>query len=478
MSTQAKTIPFQTKSAATPAFPTAILAIILVSYLVIVLDISIVLTGLPKIQRDLGFSSTSLAWVQSAYTLAFGGLLLLSARAGDLLGRRRVFLAGLALFTVASMAVGLSSSAAWMIASRAIQGIGAAILAPSSLALLTANFPEGPGRTRAVGYYGSIGGLGSGIGLVLGGFLADLISWRAGFFINLPIGLVLGWAALRYIPETEKTTGRLDVVGAITSTLGMTALVYGFMHVASAGWTNAGTVLSLLAGVLLLGLFVWNEGRTGTPIMPLRLFLSRERAGALIARVLFLGAMASFWFFTTQYLQEVLGLSALQAGLAFLPASVVIFGTALLVSRLTRLFGGARLLGLGLFIGAVGLGWLSRAGVDTPYLTGVALPMILIGAGQGMALAPMTASGIRGVGPEDAGAASGVVNVAHQLGNSLGLAVLVTVFAAAILNGAEPKMQLAHRISAALTGATVLQVLCILVALILIVRPALKEQRA
>jgi len=470
MNTEAA-VPFPARTT-TLVFPTAILAVILVSYLVIVLDISIVLTGLPKIQHDLGFSSTSLAWVQSAYTLAFGGLLLLSARAGDLLGRRRVFLAGLALFTLASMAVGLSSSAGWMIAARAVQGIGAAILAPSSLALLTANFPEGPGRTRAVGYYGSIGGLGSGIGLVLGGFLADLISWRAGFFINLPIGLVLAWAALRYIPETEKSTGKLDVLGAITSTLGMTALVYGFMHVASAGWANAGTLFSLLVGTLLLGLFVRTGGRAAQPIMPLGLFRSRERVGALIARVLFLGAMASFWFFTTQYLQEVLGLSALQAGLAFLPTSVVIFSMALLVSRLTRLFGRARLLGLGLFIGVVGLWWLSRAGVGTPYLTGVAWPMLLIGASQGMSLAPMTASGIQNVNPVDSGAASGLVNVAHQLGNSLGLAVLVTVFAAATLNGAEPKAQLAHRISAALAGATVLQVLCLLVALVLIVRPA------
>ncbi|GGJ77793.1 MFS transporter [Deinococcus aquiradiocola] len=478
MSTRTKTPPFQAESAATPANPTAVLAIILVSYLVIVLDISIVLTGLPKIQRDLGFSGTDLAWVQSAYTLAFGGLLLLSARAGDLLGRRRVFLAGLTLFTAASVAVGLSASAGWMIAARAVQGVGAAILAPSSLSLLTANFPEGPGRTRAVGYYGSIGGLGSGVGLVLGGFLADLISWRAGFFINLPIGLLLGWAALRYIPETVRSSGRLDVAGAITSTLGMTAVVYGLMRAATAGWTSSVTLLSLLAGVALLGLFVWNEGRTGTPIMPLHLFRNRERAGALIARVLFLGAMASFWFFTTQYLQEVLGLGALQAGLAFLPASVTIFATALLVSRLTRLFGEARLLGLGLFVGAVGLGWLSRAGVGTPYLTGIALPMLLIGAGQGMALAPMTASGIRGVGPDDAGAASGLVNVAHQLGNSLGLAVLVTVFAAATPSGVDPEAQLAHRLSAALTGATVLQVLCLLVALLLIVWPALKGSRA
>src|SRR3954469_2094763 len=230
-----------------------VLAIILSSYTMIVLDISIVITGLPQIDASLGFSATGLSWIQNAYLLAFGGLLLLGARAGDLFGRRRIFIVGLGVFTLASVAVGAAQSEAWLIAARAIQGVGAAILAPSTRALLQTSFDEGPERTRAVSYYAAVAGVAATVGLVVGGIFAGLLSWRVGFFINAPIGVALMLAAPRHLPETERRPGRLDAAGAVTSTLGMTALVYGIVRSADAGWTDALTLATLAAGVVLLG---------------------------------------------------------------------------------------------------------------------------------------------------------------------------------------------------------------------------------
>src|SRR5580704_8162451 len=304
---------------ATASNRTTVLAIVLVSYLMIVLDISIVITALPKIQQGLEFSATGLSWVQNAYTLAFGGLLLLGARAGDILGRRRVFVIGLTIFTAASLLIGSAQSAAWPIASRALQGAGSAILAPSTLALLTASFAEVPERTRAVAYYGAVAGIGASVGLVLGGVIADWISWRVGFFINLPIGALLILAARRHLAESERRPGRLDLIGAMSSTLGMTSLVYGIVRSATAGWSDPFTVAALSIGALLLAFFIRNEWRAEQPIMPLRLLASRERAGAYAARILFLGAMMGFWFFITQFLQIVMGFSPLRAGIGFLP---------------------------------------------------------------------------------------------------------------------------------------------------------------
>lgn len=449
---------------------TAILAIILVSYVMIVLDTSVVLTGLPTIHKDLGFSDTGLAWVQSAYTLTFGGFLLLGGRAGDLVGRRRMLITGLILFTAASLAIGLAQSPAWMIVSRAVQGLGAAILAPSTLALLQTTFSEGPERTRAVSYYSAVAGVAASVGLVLGGVLAEWISWRVGFFINLPIGIVMILATLRYVGETERGSGNFDIVGALTSTIGVSALVYGFIRSATAGWTDAITVGAIAVALVLLGVFVFVEWRAKQPIMPLRLFANRERVGAYAARMLFLGAMIGFFFFTTLYLQSVVGFSPSFTGLAFLPATVVNFAVAMMVPQMTRRFGNARLLAAGLTCGLVGMAWLSRVSFDTNYLIGVALPMVLIGAGQGMALSPLTSSGISGVAREDAGAASGVVNVAHQTGNSLGLAVLIAIaqIGSAGLGGRE---LLAHRVATSLTSAAAMLAIALLLVFALIVRP-------
>jgi EmrB/QacA subfamily drug resistance transporter len=453
----------------------AVLAIILVSYLMIVIDISIVITGLPKIQQGLEFSATGLSWVQNAYTLAFGGLLLLGARAGDILGRRRMFIAGLALFTAASLAVGLAQSAAWLIAARALQGVGAAILAPSTLALLTTNFPEGPERTRTLAYYAAVAGVGASVGLVLGGVVADWLSWRIGFFINLPIGIALMLGARRYLAETERRSGDFDLPGALSSTLGMTALDYGLVRSAAAGWNDFLTIATLAAGLALLGFLVFNESRAKQPIMPLRLFASRERAGAYSTRVLYLGAMMGFWFFTTQFLQGVLAFGPFAAGAAFLPTTLPNFAAAMAVPRLARRFGNGRLLAGSLTLTLIGMAWLSRLTADATYLTSVALPMVLIGLGQGGALAPLTAAGVAGVAPEDAGAASGVVNVAHQLGGSLGLGVLVVVFAAAGSGVLDARELLAHRVAASLTAGTIMLAFALALVLALIVRPSPRD---
>ena len=451
---------------------TWILAIVLASYLMIVLDISIVITGLPKIRDDLGFSTSSLSWVQNAYTLAFGGLLLLGARAGDILGRRRMLVAGLALFTAASLAIGLAPSPSWLLAARAVQGVGAAILAPSTLALLTTNFSAGPERTRALAYYAAAAGVGASVGLVLGGIFAGWLSWRVGFFMNVPIGVGLMLGARRCLGETGRRPGELDAAGALSSTLGMTALVYGLVRSTTAGWGNPLTLATLTAGVVLLTILVFNESHAKQPIMPLRLFASRERSGAYAARVLFLGAMVGFWFFSTQFLQGVMGYSPAQAGAAFLPTTLANFAAAMAVPKLTKRFGNARLLAGLLAVSVIGMAWLSHVSADSSYLMDVALPMILIGIGQGGSLGPLTVAGVAGVASEDAGAAAGLVNAAHQLGGSLGLAVLVVVFAAAGSGMLDGHALLAHRIAASFTVATGMLALALALAVALIVRPA------
>jgi EmrB/QacA subfamily drug resistance transporter len=461
--------------------PTAVLAIILATYLMIVLDISVIIAALPKIHRALDFSPTGLSWVQSAYTLSFGGLLLLGARAGDILGRRRMLVAGIALFTAASLAGGLAPSAAWLLAARALQGVGAAIAAPSTLALLTTTFREGQARTRAIAYYSAVAGGGGSVGLVLGGVLTDWLSWRWGLFINVPIGLAVIWLAPRYLPETERRSGRFDLTGAITSTLGMTALVYGFVRAAADGWSERGTIASLVAGGLLLAAFALTERRAEQPITPLHLFASRQRSGAYGARVLVTGAMFSTFFFLTQFMQGVAGYSALEAGLAFLPMTALMFAIGRAVPLLTPRLGSSRLLTCGLIIAVTGLAWLSRLSEGTDYLTGMALPLALLGIGIGLAFTPLTAAGIAGVAAGDAGAASGLLNVAQQLGGSLGLGILITVFASATrsaahhpLAGASARAQASHELANAvgssLTGSAVLLSLALAVVVVVMRR--------
>ncbi|WP_435279611.1 MFS transporter [Streptomyces sp. 1222.5] len=455
------------RQAGGPARSTLILAIICISYFMVILDNSIVFTGLPQIRLDMGFSETGLSWITNAYVLVFGGLLLLGARAGDLFGHRKVFLYSLVVFSLASLLVGAAQSAWWLIAARALQGVGAAVLAPSALSLLTRSFAEGKARNRAMAAYSAVAGLGAAFGLVVGGLVADLISWRAGFFLNVPIGIVMMVLAVRFLPETERRGGRFDVAGALLATLGSTALVLGIVDAADHGWTAPATWLPLAAGAVLLALFVGVERRAAQPIVPLRLFASRERSGAYVTRMLYMGAMMGFFFFTAQFVQSVYHWTPLQAGLAFLPMTLVNFVFAIRVPRLLERFGRPRVLAAGVVLTTVGMAWLSRLDLHTPYLTGVALPMVVIGTGQGLALAPMTSSGVDGVAPEDAGAGSGLVNTVHQIGSALALSILTAV--AATVSTGHTAADIAARSGTALTGSAVLLALAVAAVLTLIV---------
>lgn len=452
----------------------AILAVVLISYFMIVLDNSIVFTGLARIRAELDFSTGGLSWVQNAYALVFGGLLLLGARAGDIVGRRRMFLIGLGIFSIASLSVGLSPTAGWMIASRAVQGVGSAILAPTSLALLTANFAAGPARTRAVAACGTTAGIGASLGLVVGGVVADLASWRVGFLINVPIGILLGIAALRFIGETPRIRGRFDVAGAVTSTIGMTALVYGITRSADTGWVDPLTVAAVGGGLLVLAAFILIEWRAAQPILPLRVFRNRVRGGAFVARMLFSGSIFGYFFFLSQYLQGVLGLTPLLTGIAFLPMTVVQFALSLSVARLTRRFGNGTLVAGGLAITLAGMIWLSFARPDSGYWIAIALPMVLLGAGQGIGFAPLTAAGISAIEPRDASAASGLVNVAHQLGAALGVSIMVAVatfgVAGARTSTAASTAAIAAEASAGLATGAALLGIALAAALVFVVR--------
>ncbi len=448
-----------------------VLFVVLATYLMILLDTSIVITGLPDIRTGLGFSPTGLAWVQNAYMLSFGGLLMLGARAGDLMGRKRVFLFGLLVFTVSSLAIGLAQSPAQLLIARSIQGIGAATLAPSTLALLSTYYPEGPERHRALAYYAATAGIGASLGLVVGGIFADWISWRVGFFINVPLGFVLFVLGRRFLAESQTHDGAFDLIGAISSTLGMTALVYGIVRSASAGWGDDLTIGSMLVAFFLLMGFVIVERRAAQPILPLRLVASRERSGAYIARMAFVGAMFSFFFFTTQFMQGVLDFTPFEAGVGFLPMTIPTFVASLFLPRLTALIGNGRVLSLALLTCAIGMFWLAQADVGSHYLRDLAIPMLLIGFGNGLALGPLTIAGVSGVAKTDSGAASGLVNVAHQLGGALGVSVLVVVFASAAAPGVTGRLGLAHQIEMALGGAALMLLAGFVIAVIFVARP-------
>lgn len=410
-----------------PERPRLVLVTILTAQLMLVLDLSIVNVALPEMQRALGFSPTGLSWVVNAYALAFGGLLLLGARSGDLLGRRPTFLAGLTLFTLASLAGGFATTGAALVASRVVQGVGAAFAAPATLSLLTTMFPEGRERTRALGLYTAMSIGGASLGMVVGGVLMEVASWRWVMLVNVPIGAVVVAIAWLAVPHVPRRHGRFDLAGAVTSTLGVSALVYGFVHAASDGWGDPVTLLSITAGVLLLAAFVLVERTAEEPITPLSLFASRVRSGALLARAfLIAGAMGAF-FFLTQYLQDVLGFSPIEAGLAFLPLTAMLFVASQASSRvLVERFGERRVMVVGSSLTLLSLAWLTRLDAGSGYAD-VLVSLMVLGLGNGLAFVPLTTSALHEVRPEEAGAAAGLVNVAQQLGSALGLAGLVTV---------------------------------------------------
>ncbi|MCH4058426.1 MAG: MFS transporter [Pediococcus pentosaceus] len=398
-----------------------ILPIILISYFMILLDNSIVFTSTVKIAADLSLSASELSWVTNAYALTFGGLLMIGGRSGDIFGRRNVFLIGLVIFSIGSLLVGLSTNGLMIIAMRALQGIGSAILAPTTLALLMDSYRDQM-RTRAIVYYGATGGLGASIGLVVGGLIASYASWRWGFLLNVPVGILMIVLTLKYIPASKKVEGKLDWLGSILSVLGITALVYGINGASH-------PVPMVMTGILLLVLFVWQEKVSKHPITPLKLFKDRERSSAYIARFFFLGAMISYFFLTPQAMQQVYHFTPLMAAVGFLPETLPQFVFATLVSRLNEKFTNTQILIAGTVITLAGLVFAAVVGIQAGYWWSVAIPMVIIGIGQGFTLSPLTVAGVANTDKEIAGSASGVVNMVHQIGSSVGLSIITALTA-------------------------------------------------
>jgi EmrB/QacA subfamily drug resistance transporter len=447
------------------------LAVIVACQLMVVLDATVVFVALPKIQQSLHFSATGLSWVSNAYSLAFGGLLLLGGRAGDVLGRRRVFASGIAVFTLASLLGGFATSSGWLLAARAVQGVGAALAAPGALALIATNFAEGPERNRALSIFSATSSAGASVGLILGGVLTDWASWRWVLFINVPVGAAVLLLTPIFLEETERHRGRLDIAGAVTSVTGMVALVYAFIRAADAGWSDAVTLLAFAAGVLLLLAFVAVESRAEQPVVPLRLFADRARAGSYLNMLLLAAAMFGMFFFLVQFLQNSLGFSPLKAGLAFLPMTGLLFGIARLAPRLVPRFGVRPLMLTGLPFILAGMVWLTRLSATSGYASGALGPMLLFGLGAGLVFLPLTLTILSGVRREDSGAASGMLQTTQQVGGALGMAVLVSVFGTASRHGG-----VVHGTAIAFEVAAAFIVVALVVA-IAFVRPAAATSR-
>jgi EmrB/QacA subfamily drug resistance transporter len=411
--------------------PRLALAIVVTCQLMLILDATVMNVALPRIQTALHFSSTGLAWVMSAYTLTFGGLLLLGGRAGDLFGRRRMFMIGLAVFTVASLAGGLAPNAGLLLAARALQGVGAAMAGPSTIALIATTFTEPRARIRALALLSAVAGGGFAIGLIVGGVLTEVASWRWVLFINVPLGLTAVLLTPRYVREPQRHPARLDLPGAITATAGMAGLVYALIRAASGGWSDVTTRAVLGAGVVLLALFLVIEVRTREPLLPLRLFADRNRAAGFGNFFLGPAAMMSMFFFLTQFLQDVRGFGALRTGFAFLPMAVGMFAMTRVIPRLLPRFGPKPLAMTGSAVMIAGLIWLTRLDLDSSYFPAVFGPMVALGLGGGLGFVPLNPVIMSTVAPKDAGAAGGLLQTMQQVGSSLGLAVLVTVFGSA-----------------------------------------------
>jgi EmrB/QacA subfamily drug resistance transporter len=402
------------------------LFVIAAAQLMVVLDATITNIALPAIQTDLGMSDANLAWVVNSYALAFGGLLLLGGKAGDLFGRRKMFQVGIAVFTLASLLGGLAPNEGLLIGARILQGVGAALAAPSALALITTTFPAGRSRNTAMGVYAAMGGVGATVGLLLGGALTDALDWRWVFFVNIPIGLAV-LAGTRTLVEAERHPGRLDVPGAITGTGGLIALVYGITRGGEHGWTGGLTLASFAAAAVLLVAFLILQARTADPMMPLRLFKDRTRSGSY-ATMLFIGAgMFATFYFLTLYMQLILGYSPVRTGFAYLPFSFGMATAAGISSKLVARLAPRLIAGPGLLVAAVGMFWFATLEPDSSYAAHLMPAMFVTALGLGMSFVPMTLGAVSGVSHQDTGVASALLNTAQQIGGALGLAVLSTI---------------------------------------------------
>ncbi len=408
------------------------LIVLCLGSLMIVLDSTIVNVALPSIKRDLGFSQTSLAWVVNGYLLTFGGFLLLGGRLGDVYGHQRLFLAGLSLFTVASLACGLSPSQGVLVAARVIQGFGGAVVSAVSLSLMMSLFVEPAERAKAMGLFGFVAAGGGSIGVLLGGVLTDLLNWHWIFLVNVPIGVIVCALAVRVLPSgsAARRRGRIDIAGAVTVTLALMLAVYAIVNGNHVGWLSGQTVAMLLGALALFAAFLMIESRIDSPLMPLSLFRQRNLSTANAVGLLWASAMFAWFFLSALYLQLVLHYSPLQVGLAFLPANLIMGAFSLgLSAKLVMRFGLKAPLGTGLVLAAAGLALFTRAPVHGRFLVDVLPSMILLGFGAGMAFNPLLLAAMGDVRPEDSGLASGIVNTSFMMGGALGLAVLASLAA-------------------------------------------------
>ena len=428
------------------------LVVIATAQLMVVLDATIVNVALPHIQQALGFSGSGLEWVVNAYAVTFGGLLLLGGRAGDILGRRRVFVFGLLLFSAASLFGGFATSQAWLLTARAVQGVGGAVIAPTALALITTNFPEGRERNRAFGVYAAMAGAGSAVGLLLGGVLTTYASWRWVLFVNVPIGILVAAAAPRVLAESPRRPGRIDVAGAITGTGGIALLVYGLSKAATgpdgvSHWGDAQVLASLTASVVLLVSFVLIEMRSSRPLLPMRVLADRNRSGAYLIMLCVSTGLFGLFFFLTLFIQTVLGYSAIRSGIAYLPFAVGVVTASALASPLVPRIGPRPLILAGTAAVAGGMFWFSRLTEHAGYASQLLGPQLVTSFGLGLVFVPLALVALHNVAEQDSGVASSVLNAAQQVGGAIGLALLGTVAWTTVADSV--RTQVAHAAAAA-----------------------------
>jgi EmrB/QacA subfamily drug resistance transporter len=409
-----------------PAKASIALAVIVTCQLMMVLDVTVVNIALVPIQRSLHFSAAGLSWVIDAYSLTFGGLLLLGGRAGDIFGRRRMLIIGLTVFTASSLVGGLATSSAMLLIARALQGVGAAMASPSTLSLISATFEEGPARNRALGIFTAVSAGGGSLGLVLGGALTSWVSWRWVLFINVPIGIAIIALAPRFVPQPPRNGGRLDVAGAVLVTTGLTGVIYAFIRLAERGSAGV-TLASFVLGALLLTAFVLVERRRSQPLMPMRLLTDRVRGAAYLNIMLVPAVMYSVFFFISQYLEDDLRFSAIRAGLAFLPLTGSIFASSRITPRLVARLGVRPVLLFGLICLFIASIWIAQANPTDGYFASLFGPMFLFGIGAGSCFLPLSVTILSGVPGGDAGAASGMLQTSQQTGAALGVAALTSI---------------------------------------------------
>ncbi|TMK97796.1 MAG: MFS transporter [Actinobacteria bacterium] len=431
------------------------LALLCVAQFVVVLDASIVNVALPTIGRALHFSESSLPWVVNAYVLTFGGFLLLGGRVADLIGRRRVFMAGLVLFALASLFGGLASTSAQLIAARAVQGVGAAMLSPAALSIVTTTFRDGAERNRALGVWGAVAGSGGAAGVLLGGALTQGPGWEWVFWVNVPIGLIAAAIAPSLIAESrsESETRHFDFAGAVSVTGGLSLLVYALVDANGAGWGSAQTILLLGLSAALLGAFAVIERRSRAPLVPFSIFGLRTVSGANVVGLLTGASLFSMFFFISLYMQQVLGYDAIKAGLSYLPLAVSIILAAGIASQLVTRVGFKPVLAAGMALIAGGLLWFSQITVHGSYLGDILGPSLLAAVGLGFAFVPVTIAAVAGVEDHEQGLASGMINTAQQVGGALGLAVLAAISTSVIGSSHDPAILTRGFHSAFLAGA-------------------------